>query len=58
MRKKKDTIITDYSCIMSLLNIAGDDSSVVSKGRSFQQVMAEGKKECLKEFVWYRGRVS
>ena len=44
MRKKKDTIITDYSCIMSLLNIAGDDSSIVSKGRSFQQVMAEGKK--------------
>ena len=38
------------------LNIAGDDSSVVSKGRSFQQVMAEGKRECLKEFVWYRGR--
>jgi len=50
--------IVDYGCIMSLLNIAGDESSVVSKGRSFQQVMAEGKKECLKEFVWYRGRVS
>ena len=43
---------------MSLLNIAGDDSSVVSKVRSFQQVMAAGNKECLKEFVWYIGRVS
>ena len=30
--------------MMSLLNIAGNDSSVVSKERSFQQVMAEGKK--------------
>ena len=28
---------------MSSLNIVGDDSSIVSKVRSFQQVMAEGE---------------
>ena len=38
--RKRNTIVTDKSCIMSRSNIAGDDSSVVSKGRSFQQVMA------------------
>ena len=42
--RKRNTIITDYSCIISPLNTAGDDSSVMSKGRSFQQVTAEGKR--------------